>query len=198
MKLNAIETIQNGVQLGLKSFPALVVNGILYGLTVWIPYLNIGTTIAMINLPARIARDESLSMTEIFDPKYRENFGEVFLAMGLVTAGLLAGFSMFFFPAYILSIAWSLAVLLVIDKKLEPMAALRKSFELTNGNKWAIWLSSFLFLLAVGIGAGVLNFIGGLITPLLGKFFVLVIMILIVPIRIGIAAEIYKKLTSNG
>ncbi|MCB1164675.1 MAG: hypothetical protein KDK37_10020 [Leptospiraceae bacterium] len=196
MKLNAIETIQNGIQLGLKSFPALLVNGILFVLTVWIPYLNVGTLIGMINLPARMARDEGLSMTEIFDPKYRQHFGEVFLTLGLVGMGVL--FASMLLVGPILQIAWSLAVLLVIDKGMEPLAAIRKSSDLTYGNKWAIFFAYFLFMIGAYIVILLLAWIGSKIAAFLAGLLVFAVVLLIFPIILGINAEIYKKLTSNG
>ena len=123
MKLDLMETIQGGIQRGLKSFPALIVNGILWVLTIWIPYLNVGTTIGMANLPAKMASDEGLSMTEIFNPEYRKSFGEFFIVVGLMVMGMLPAYLLMIVPAYVLGIAWSLAVLLVLDQKLEPLAA---------------------------------------------------------------------------
>ena len=46
-KLEIIPTIVDGVQIGLKNFPSLVIASILYVLTLWVPYINVGTTIAM-------------------------------------------------------------------------------------------------------------------------------------------------------
>ena len=66
-KLSVGTLIQNGIQLALKNFVALIVNGILFVLTIWIPYINIGTMIGMYTLPAKMGRDQGISMTEIFD-----------------------------------------------------------------------------------------------------------------------------------
>ena len=193
MKLDLMETIQNGIQRGLKNAPALIVNGILWALTAWIPYLNAGTTIGMANLPAKMASDENLSMTEIFNPDYRKHFGEFFITVGLFSMGVMPAFFLVFFPGYVLSIAWSLAVLLVLDQKLEPLAALRKSNELTYGNKWIIYfakvLPSVAIFLVVGIGFAINDFLGG--------FLLLIAAIALTPINLGISAEIYKKLAKS-
>lgn len=193
MKLDLMETIQNGIQRGLKSFPALIVNGILWALTIWIPYLNVGTTIGMANLPAKMASDEGLSMTEIFDPIYRKSFGEFFITVGLMAMGMLPAYLLMIVPAYVLGVAWSLAILLVLDQKLEPLAALRKSNELTYGNKWTIFFANFLPIFAIFFVAG----IGMAISEYLGGFLYFVGIIAITPISLGISAEIYKKLAKS-
>ena len=193
MKLDLMETIQGGIQRGLKSFPALIVNGILWVLTIWIPYLNVGTTIGMANLPAKMASDEGLSMTEIFNPEYRKSFGEFFIVVGLMVMGMLPAYLLMIVPAYVLGIAWSLAVLLVLDQKLEPLAALRKSNELTYGNKWTIFFANVLPVFAIFVVAG----IGMAIHEYLGGFLYFVGIILVTPVSLGIAAEIYKKLAKT-
>ncbi|MEQ8349937.1 MAG: hypothetical protein RH862_00535 [Leptospiraceae bacterium] len=193
MKLDLMETIQNGIQRGLKNAPALIVNGILWALTAWIPYLNAGTTIGMANLPAKMASDETLSMTEIFNPEYRKSFGEFFITVGLISMGVMPAFFLVFFPGYVLLTAWSLAVLLVLDQKLEPLAALRKSNELTYGNKWTIFfakaLPPFGIFLIAGIGMAISEYLGG--------FLYFIGFIALTPVSLGISAEIYKKLAKS-
>ena len=71
--------LKDGLGLGLKNFLPLVAVVILYTLTCWIPYLNVGTTIALVSLPAAMSRGEAISPTEIFDGKYRKNMGNFFL-----------------------------------------------------------------------------------------------------------------------
>ena len=44
-KLDIMQTIKDGVQYGLKNFFPLLLMVLLYVVTVWIPYLNVGTTI---------------------------------------------------------------------------------------------------------------------------------------------------------
>ena len=62
--------LKGGIQIGLKNFLSLVGALILYTLTIWVPYLNVGTTIAMVSIPAALSRGEIISPTEIFKSKY--------------------------------------------------------------------------------------------------------------------------------
>lgn len=197
MKLNAMETIQNGVQLGLKSFPALVVNGLLAGITFIVPYINVGTYIGMYTIPAKMARDESLSMTEVLNPGNRKYFGEFFLCLGLMFMGILPAAIFLYFPAVVLGLSWMLAPLLVVDKNMQPLDAMRKSNELTYGNKWPIFFALLGTEIVIAIAFNLLRWLGGLIDPIVGLLLGLIVIILAMPIILGVIAEIYKKLTAN-
>ena len=192
-KLSVGTLIQNGIQLALKNFVALIVNGILFVLTIWIPYINIGTMIGMYTLPAKMGRDQGISMTEIFDPANRKFMGEFFLVLAFNTIGVLVGLALFYIPGIVIAIAWSLGILLVIDKKLDPIAALRKSNDLTYGNKWPIFLASLIPI----VGLVVLVGIGNVIHQYLGAFLMLAGYIALFPVLLGIQAEIYRTLAKN-
>lgn len=47
-KLDFAETLKDSIEIGVKNAPSIVVAVILWLVTIWIPYLNIGTTIAFI------------------------------------------------------------------------------------------------------------------------------------------------------
>lgn len=194
MEINPIEVITAGIQRGLKNFAALVVNGILFALTAWIPYINVGTMIGMTVLPAKVARDEGLSMTEIFNPDYRKYMGEFFIAMILVVFGVVFGYLFGIIPGYAIGLAWSFAFLLLVDKGMEPLAAIKKSNDLTYGHKLKMFLTYLLFGLAVGLAVVILSFIGGLIHEVVALILILAVYILIFPVLLGIQAEFYKRL----
>ena len=46
--LDFAETLKDSIEIGVKNAPSIVVAVILWLVTIWIPYLNIGTTIAFI------------------------------------------------------------------------------------------------------------------------------------------------------
>lgn len=186
-----------GIKIGLNNAVALIVNGILWLLTIWIPYLNVGTTIGMISLAAKMARSEGVSMTEIFNPEYRRFMGEFFLVLTFFTIGMYAGIIFLVIPGYVIAIAWSLAPLLVVDRGMDPIAAIKKSNELTYGNKWIIFGGGFLLYIVLLIAAGILVAIGNAIHPYIGLIFVLAAVALIMSIMIGAQAYIYKTLTAN-
>ncbi|MFR5768563.1 MAG: hypothetical protein ACLUFW_11850 [Alistipes sp.] len=47
-KLDFAETLKDSIEIGVKNAPPIVVAVTLWLVTIWIPYLNIGTTIAFI------------------------------------------------------------------------------------------------------------------------------------------------------
>ena len=90
MKVSHI--VKEGIGIGFKNLIPLVGTIVLYLLTCWIPYLNVGTTIALVALPAAMSRGEAISPTEIFDPKYRKNMGNFFLLMVCYSLAVVIGF----------------------------------------------------------------------------------------------------------
>ena len=50
-KLDFSETLKDSIAIGVKNAPSVVVAVALWLVTIWIPYINIGTTIAISLLP---------------------------------------------------------------------------------------------------------------------------------------------------
>ncbi len=198
-KLDVIGTIKDGAALGMKNLVPILVNVLLWVLTVWIPYLNVGTTIALyVGIISKISKGETISMTEIFDAKYRKYMGEFFLTSGLMGMGIAAGMALFIIPGCVIALAWSLALLLTIDKGKNSTEALSLSNQCTYGNKLSMFGIYFLVSIAFGIVGGIIM---GLVS-LIGVFILtvlvsLAIMICTMTIVIGIEASIYKQLTEN-
>jgi uncharacterized membrane protein len=188
-KLNPIEILTNGFGIGLKNVASLLGAVILYVLTCWIPYINIGTTIAMATLPLEMAKGNVFSPTAIFDKKYFAFIGEYFLISGLMFSAILFGFMFFVIPGIVITIAWSMAVMLMIDKKINPVEALTASNKATTGHKWTIFLSQ----LALGVAMMILFWIFGKLGTI-GTILSVVAIILIAPVALGMQAYIYKTL----
>lgn len=174
MEFNLANILQHSFQRGVKYLVPVLVNSVLWILTIWIPYLNVGTTIGLtIGIITKMARDESIEMTEIFKPEYRKNMGEYFLVMGFIMAGVMAGMIFLYIPGIVIGVAWMLAPLFVIDKGMTPIDAISKSNSVTYGKKWTIFGSMFLIYLAGYIAI----FIGALIfgkIPAIGGILVLI------------------------
>jgi hypothetical protein len=85
--------IYKGSMLGMKNFGSVIAATVLFILTFWIPYINVGTFIGMSSMPLMMSKGKIISPTEIFESKYRENIGEFLLLMGftglIVYMGLL-------------------------------------------------------------------------------------------------------------
>ena len=124
-KLNVMATIKDGFAIALVNYVSLILTVVLYVLTIWIPYLNVGTTIAMASLPAEMAKGAVVNPLFIFDGKYRKNMGEFFILMTLMYGAIGIGYLFGGIPAIVLSVAWSLATVLFIDKDMNALEALR-------------------------------------------------------------------------
>ena len=196
--MNVSSIIKDGIGIGLKNFLSLVGVAILYSLTVWIPYLNVGTTIALISLPAAMSRGEVISPTEIFAAKYRKNMGNFFLLCVFYFMAVVIGMLFGVIPGIVLGYAWFIAFLLLVDKEMEPLQALAESNQRTYGKKMTI----FLAFLVLGVIYAIAFMLVGSITPYLGNsliesFFSLALTLLYFPIQIGCQAVVYRELTKD-
>ena len=192
-KLNVIDTVKDGISIGIKNIGPILVNIILWLLTVWIPYLNVGTTIGLVvGIVSKASKDETIPFTEIFNPIYRKYMGEFFISSGLVGLGVAMGMFFFIIPGIVIGLAWCLTLLLVIDKRKNPTEAISLSNNCTYGNKFRIFGVYFL----VGIVFTIALLILALI-PFLGVLFVLAGSIFMGCTFIGLQASIYKQLTAK-
>ena len=200
-KLNIMATIKDGIALGMINFLSLLLTTILYFLTIWIPYLNVGTTIAFSSLAAELAKGKVINPLFIFDAKYRKNMGEFFILFALMSGGISAGFAFGIIPGIVIAIAWDLAIVLFVDKELSALDALRESNRLTYGNKWRIFGITFLFGLAVIVAIAIINVIFGIgevhWLEAIGDIIIVAIALCVVPVACGIDASIYKQLSSG-
>ena len=185
-KLDIMKTIRDGVQYGLKNFFPLLLMVILYMVTFWIPYLNVGTTIGLYKAVIGIGRGETIDPVSIFSKDNFKNLGNFFLLMGLISIGTVAAAAFMFFPAIVLSIAWSFALYFLIDKHASPLKALQLSYDSTFGNKWRIF---FLGLLC-GLLIAVICLVLGLI-PKVGPFLAVIACFLCAAILVAIQGVMY-------
>ena len=200
-KLNVMATIKDGFAIALVNYVSLILTVVLYVLTIWIPYLNVGTTIAMASLPAEMAKGTVVNPLFIFDGKYRKNMGEFFILMTLMYGAIGIGYLFGGIPAIVLSVAWSLATVLFIDKDMNALEALRESNRLTYGNKWRIFGAEALVAIALCVAMAIVSGLFGIghvkWLEAIGTIIVIVIAVCFVPTLLGIEASIYKQLTSG-
>jgi hypothetical protein len=192
-KLNIFATIKEGITIGMSNIVSIFVNVLLWVLTIWIPYLNVGTTIGLwVGIVSKASKGEKVPMTEIFNPRYRKYMGEYFITSGLMGIGIGAGIVFLVIPAIIMGIAWCLAPLLVIDRGKNPTEAITMSNNYTYGNKGRIFCIYFLVFLAVAIISFILMQI-----PKLGIILLSAVNILMMFVLVGLQASIYKQLTED-
>ena len=200
-KLKVIATIKDGISIALLNYLSLVAAAVLYILTLWIPYLNVGTTIAMCSLPAEMAKGNVVNPLFIFKAEYRRNMGEFFILMSLMYGAIGVGFLFMGVPGLVLSVAWSFAAVLFVDKGLNALEALRESNRITYGNKWRIFGTEFLVVLALMIVTSIISLLFGIghISWLstIAAIINFIIAIFAVPAIYGVEASIYKQLTTG-
>ena len=114
-------------------------------LTIWIPYLNVGTTIAMATIPIELSKGKVISPLFIFDGKYRKFMGEYFTLIGLMYLAIIPALFFMIVPGIIISIGWSLAIYILLDKGVAPGEAMIQSNKATYGYKWTIFWCSISF-----------------------------------------------------
>jgi hypothetical protein len=201
-KLAVVDTIKEGIGIGTRNIGPILVNVLLWIVTIWIPYINVGTTIGLTaGIVSKASRGEMIPMTEIFDSKYRKYMGEFFLASGLIGVGIGIGTIFAVIPGIVISLAWSLAILLVVDKGKNPTEAITMSNNCTYGYKAKmfgiyvlIYLLFFIILSIIfGIGSASNNDGVTFITSFIG----ILIMVFAVFVCIGVQASIYKQLTEG-
>ncbi len=191
-KINFVGVLQEGTALGIKNIASLVVAVLLYILTCWIPYINVGTTIALSAIPIAMSKGEVISPFFIFDEKYRKYMGEYFQLMGLKGLSLFPAYLFMIVPGIIISIGWSLALYIMLDKGVSPSEAMTRSTQSTYGYKLTIFGVNLLLLVAFGI----LFYIFSMI-PFLGSLLIFALLIAYISISLACSAVIYKNLTAG-
>ena len=205
-KLAVVDTIKEGIGIGTRNIGPILVNVLLWIVTIWIPYINVGTTIGLTaGIVSKASRGEMIPMTEIFDPKYRKYMGEFFLASCLIIGGVGIGLVFLIIPGIVIALAWSLAILLVVDKGKNPTEAITLSNNCTYGYKAKMFGIYFLVFLLFLIAQAVVTSIGSAVYAstynngvlAFASFLVILSVVFEVFVFIGLHASVYKQLTEG-
>lgn len=193
-KITVTGVLSEGIGLGIKNAASMLGATVLWLLTIWIPYLNVGTSIAMTTIPIELSKGKVISPLFIFDGKYRKFMGEYFTLIGLMYLAIIPALFFMLIPGIIISIGWSLAVYILLDKGVAPGEAMIRSNKATYGYKWTIFGVSFILGIAFYILFWIIFSIadGGFAMLLL----FLVIMVYTVA-ALGCSAIIYRNLTAE-
>ena len=186
-KLDFAETLKDSIAIGVKNAPSVVVAVALWLVTIWIPYINIGTTIAISLLPLGI-----------FDSKYRRYMGEYLITAGLMVIPIYIAFVFMIVPGIVLSLSWALSFYFLLGKGKKPMQAIKASNDATYGSKWTMFLVTLVFGIMVGIVFGILYAICLAINVGFITFLVMfVLIVLAASVRMAIDASFWKQLKDN-
>ncbi len=193
-KIALAKVLTEGFSIGIKNFVSLFVATLLWIVTIWIPFINVGTTIAIKSVPIELSKGKIISPLFIFDKKYRQYMGEFFNLIGLMMISLIPAFLFMIVPGIIINISWSLAIYIMLDKEVSPSDALIMSNKATYGYKWIIF--------GVSVVLGVCFFIVNLILGLIPLGFLSAILSLLLTcvyqvVNLGCEAVIYRDLTKE-
>ena len=187
-------TFAEALEIGVKNAPSIIGCVVLWLLTIWVPYINVGTTIAINMLPIELAKGGVISPLGIFDAKYRKYMGDFLITTGLMIIPVFIASLFMIVPGIVLSIAWSLAYFFLFEKKKNPMQAISASNEATYGSKWTM----FFVLLAFVVIAGIFAWICAAIDVGFITFVVLLALVaVIMSISLAINASFWRQLKDN-
>jgi len=192
--LSAFGIVGKGISIGLKNSLSLIGAVVLWILTIWVPYINVGTTIGLIASVIAMSRGDIMSPLEIFNSRYRRYMGEFFLLMGIRQLGIFMGYLFFVIPGIVISIAWSMSIYLLIDKRLNPLEALKVSNDITYGHKWNIFFGYFILVMIYMLLFGLLMVLGSAIGFGLITILMILLVLLFVPVMLGATAHVYSVL----
>ncbi len=197
-KLDFSATLKDAITIGVKNAPSVIAAVALWLITIWIPYLNVGTTIAITLLPTQLAKGEIVNPLAIFDSKYRRYMGEFFITMGLMVFPVLIGFIFMFVPAIVLAIAWSLSYYYLIEKGKNPIQAIKASNDATYGSKWTMFFVSLVVGAVIGIVIAIFQTLCNAINVGVITFIVMfVLYVLAISINMAVNASFWKQLKDN-
>ncbi|WP_298034183.1 hypothetical protein [uncultured Alistipes sp.] len=197
-KLDFAETLKESIEIGVKNAPSVVVAVALWLVTIWIPYINIGTTIAISLLPIELAKGNVVNPLSIFDSKYRRYMGEYLITAGLMVIPIYIAFIFLIIPGIVLSLSWALAFYFLIDKGKNPMQAIKASNDATYGNKWTMFFVMLVFIVIAGIVLGIISLVCSAINVGFITFVVMFIFIVLAAsIRMAIDASFWKQMQNN-
>lgn len=197
-KLDFAETLKDSIEIGVKNAPSIVVAVVLWLVTIWIPYINIGTTIAIKLLPIELAKGNVINPLSIFDSKYRRYMGEFLITWGLMLIPIYIATLFLVVPGIVLSLSWGLSFYFLLDKGKNPMQAIKASNDATYGSKWSMFFVILAFAVVMGIVYGIFMLLCSAIDIGFITFVVmLVLVVLTSSISMAIDASFWKQLKDN-
>lgn len=186
-KLDLKATLTDGITFGIKNFPSLIGMIVLYVLTVWIPYLNVGTTIGLYRAIIDISKGKIVNPLSIFEKENFTQMGDFFLLVGLVNVGKGIAALFMIVPAIVIGIAWKYSTYILLEFKKTAIDAIHLSEKVTYGEKSTIFWIGVLYWIVLGVLGGLLGLI-----PYVGGVLTFIVLLLGFSIYISILAVMYR------
>ncbi|MFR9522955.1 MAG: hypothetical protein SNH94_00080 [Rikenellaceae bacterium] len=189
-KISFVSVLTQGAEIGIKNVVPLILTCLLWILTIWIPYINVGTTIAISTIPLQLSKGKIINPLFIFNAEYRQFMGEFLILIAIMSMAIMTAAFFFLIPAIVVGLSWSLAVLLLLDKQISPMDAIMQSNKATYGYKKTI----FAINLVLGLAYCLVNY---LLLPVFSILFPLILGAIYAAISWSCTAVIYRDLTKE-
>jgi hypothetical protein len=145
----------NGFSFPMLLFFPVIIFGLAYTF-LFLPVVKYGEDLMFLNA----MRDQEVEIKSLFEG-FRTKYLNIILANLIVFALVMLGIIMLIIPGIIIGCRLVFVSYLVMDKDMEPMKAVEKSWQLTKGHGWTIFgmaiISIFIFI------AGLIAFIVGVI-----------------------------------
>jgi len=139
-------------------FP-VVLFGLAYGF-LFLPVIKYGEKYLFLTA----MRDEQVDLKLLFDG-FKNKYLNIVLANLIVFALVGIGFVMLIVPGIIIACRLVFVPFLVMDKNMEPMQAVEKSWQLSKGHGWKVFgMAIFSFFIAI---AGLIVFFVGIIISIM-------------------------------
>nr|MBI5455527.1 glycerophosphoryl diester phosphodiesterase membrane domain-containing protein [Candidatus Levybacteria bacterium] len=166
--------ITSGVQSSLNLNKQFLLSFI-FSLSMWV--VNSIIAMGIINICLKFVDNKTPKLKDIF---YIKNLFNFILASILRTIIIVAGLILFIIPGIIFSIKLQFSEYLIVDKNLSAVDSIKKSWQMTKGVKWNLFL--------LGLLLGLINILG-ILAFLVGT-------LITVPLTLIANAYVYRKLLS--
>ncbi len=139
-KIREMEWENSPITYGLQ------ILGMAYGI-LFLPVIKYGGDLLIL----RGIRNEELEIGELV-AGFKKNYFNIVLAHLITTSLIIIGFVFFIIPGIILACRLAFVSYLVMDKNMDPMAAIEKSWAMTKGHSWRILGMALLAIPIIIIG----------------------------------------------
>lgn len=165
------KTIQNSLNSERQLFLSFI-----FSILMWI----VGSIVSMgiISISLKFVDGKKPVLKNIL---YTKNLFNFLLASIVRTVIIVAGFILLIVPGIIFAIKLQYSEYLIVDKGLDAISSLKKSWEMTKGVKWNLFL--------LGLLLSLIN--------ILGVLALLVGLLITVPLSLVASAFVYRKLYSQ-